>query len=136
MKKEKSCGAIIYKKENNKLKVLLIKQKAGHWSFPKGHVENEETEEETAYREIFEETGLKVNIDSNFRYVMTYSPKDNVVKDVVLFLATVISGQETPQPEEVETIMWVDIKDAYNILTYNDTKDILKKVEIYLKNIK
>ena len=49
MKKEKSCGAVVYKYQNNQLLFLLIKSKKGHhFSFPKGHVENDETEVETA----------------------------------------------------------------------------------------
>ena len=45
---------------------LLIQQKAGHYGFPKGHVEKNETEVETAIREIKEETGLEVKIYNNF----------------------------------------------------------------------
>ena len=65
--KEKSCGAIVYKIENNELKFLLVHQNNGHYSFPKGHVEENETEIETAIREIKEETNLDVKIDTNFR---------------------------------------------------------------------
>ena len=59
MKHEKSCGAVIIK--NNK--VLVLQQVAGHWGFPKGHVEKGETEVETAIREIKEETNLDVEIN-------------------------------------------------------------------------
>ena len=52
--REKSCGCIII----NKNKVLLIKQTKGHWGFPKGHVEKDETEIETAIREVKEETNI------------------------------------------------------------------------------
>jgi ADP-ribose pyrophosphatase YjhB (NUDIX family) len=55
---EKSCGCIII--ENRK--VLLIKQTSGIWGFPKGHVEHDETEEETAKREVKEETNIDVEI--------------------------------------------------------------------------
>ena len=59
MQYEKSCGAIIYRKFHGNTELLLIKHaNGGHWSFPKGHVENNETEEETAKREIFEEIGI------------------------------------------------------------------------------
>ena len=55
---EKSCGGIVYRKFHGNTEILLIKHiKSGYWSFPKGHVENGETEEETAKREIKEETG-------------------------------------------------------------------------------
>ena len=60
-KKEKACGCIIIEDG----KVLLIKQHQGFWGFPKGHVEDGETEEETAAREVKEETNIDVEIKSN-----------------------------------------------------------------------
>ena len=45
MKKEKSCGAVVYRDGDAGMEVLLIKHKnGGHWAFPKGHVEKKETE--------------------------------------------------------------------------------------------
>ena len=82
--KEKSCGLIIFKKELEELKVLLVHQVEGHWSLPKGHVEDGETEEETAIRETFEETGVRAKVVSNFREVITYYVRDNILKDVEL----------------------------------------------------
>ena len=58
MKKEKSCGAVVYRETGEQIEILLIRHKnGGHWAFPKGHVEKKETEEDTALREIREETG-------------------------------------------------------------------------------
>ena len=73
---EKSCGAIIiYKANENNHKVLLVKNHNGrYWSFPKGHVEKGETEQQTAIREIKEETGLDVEIVDSFREVSDYCP--------------------------------------------------------------
>ena len=56
---EKSCGAIVYTIENGEIKYLIVEEASGSHSFPKGHMENEETEEETALREIREETNLE-----------------------------------------------------------------------------
>ena len=47
MEKEKSCGAVIFRKQKSELEVLIIRQNEGHWCFPKGHVEGKETEQET-----------------------------------------------------------------------------------------
>ena len=75
----------------------MIKHKnGGHWAFPKGHVEKKETEPETALREIKEETGLKVELDTGFREMVTYSPKPNVMKDVIYFAAKAKKGQRPP----------------------------------------
>ena len=65
---EKSCGAIVYRKHHGNTEILLIKHiNSGHWSFPKGHMEQGESETETALREIKEETGLDVLLDPTFR---------------------------------------------------------------------
>ena len=85
---EKSCGAIVYRKYHGNTEILLIKHiNSGHWSFPKGHVEGDETEVETAKREILEETGIEVNLDPTFRELVTYSPRKDTVKVVVYFVA-------------------------------------------------
>ena len=65
LKKETSCGCIITK--NNK--VLLVYEKRGNfWGFPKGHMEAGETEIDTAKREVKEEVGMEVDIDTSKRY--------------------------------------------------------------------
>ena len=58
MATEKSCGALIFRDEGGKRLYLLLHYAGGHWDFPKGHVEAGESEEQTAKREIQEETGI------------------------------------------------------------------------------
>lgn len=132
MKKEKSCGAVIYKYENSKLYILLLKHNQGHWSFSKGHVENEETEKETALREIKEETNLDVCIDNNFRYITTYSPKENTIKDVVYFVATPLNDDIKIQEKEISEISWYSAIEALDKITYDNDKQVLKKTIEYL----
>ena len=133
MKKEKSCGAVIYKFFDDELKILIVKHNAGHYAFPKGHMEGDETELETAIREIKEETNLDVIIDCGFRFVNTYCPKENVIKDVVYFVATPINDNYIPQDSEIANIDWYDIQGAYNIITHNDDKEILRKAIQYIE---
>lgn len=130
--KEKSCGAVIYKVYDNSLYFLIIKQTLGHFSFPKGHVENYESEEETAIREVKEEVNLDIKLDTNFREVNTYSPQNGVVKDVIFFLGEVVSGEIFPQEEEVEEIFWLKYNDAKDILTYQSDAKILDKAYQYI----
>ena len=59
---EKSCGAIVYTKDHGDILYVIIRSKGGIYGFPKGHMEGNETEAETAFREIFEETGLTVKL--------------------------------------------------------------------------
>lgn len=122
---EKSCGAIIF----NEGKVLVVKQTSGFYGFPKGHVEIGETEKETAIREVKEETGLDIKIISNKRYTQSYIVKENVHKDVVFFIAKLENNNEKRQVEEIEEILWIDINEVENILTYDSLKELWKEVK-------
>ena len=134
MKKEKSCGAVVYR-EKDGVEILLIKHKnGGHWAFPKGHVENKETEEETALREIREETGLKVKLDKGFRRSVAYSPKPNVWKDVIYFAALCDAGKTHAQPEEVLELRWEPPFQALQTVTYDSDREVLQSfLEYYQK---
>ena len=102
---EKSCGGIVYRKYHGNTEILLIKHiNSGHWSFPKGHVEGDETEIETAKREIMEETGIDVNLDPTFREIVTYSPRKDTQKIVVYFIAKAKNTDFVPQEEEIAEI--------------------------------
>ena len=131
MKKEKSCGAVII---NDKNEVLLLKQTKGHYGFPKGHTEPGETEVETAIREIKEETNVDVIIDETKRYVITYQSAENVMKDVVYFLAKPISYELIPQETEVTEILWVPIADVPSYLGFENiiklwNEEIIKDIK-------
>ena len=130
--KEKSCGCIIFKYDDEKLLFLVIKQTLGHFSFPKGHVEESESEKDTALREVKEETGFDISFVGDFREVITYSPKPGVLKDVVFFLGNVIDGVMTPQEDEVSLIEWLSYEDALKVVTFDDDKNVLKKAYEYI----
>ena len=131
-KEEKSCGAVIWRKEDGQRQYLLARHNGGHWSFPKGHVENNETEEETAMREILEETGLNARIDTSFRHQVTYSPKPGVIKDVIFFIAVPTGGMEHPQEAEISQLGWFSFQEAAERITYATDEEILLAAEAYL----
>lgn len=124
MEKEKSCGAIIYNDNNE---VLIVKHNAGHWDFPKGHMEEGENEYQTALREVKEETNLDIELIKEYRYEIHYSPKENVDKTVVFFLARNKSNDVVKQDAEIANIGWFEYKEANNILTYDIAKELLNK---------
>lgn len=131
---EKSCGAIVYRKFHGNTEILLIKHvNSGHWSFPKGHVEEGETEIETAKREIMEETSIDVIIDPTFRETVTYSPKKDTVKVVVYFLAKAKNVDYVAQENEISEIRWVDISHAAHILSYENDRTIVTKAKNAIK---
>lgn len=121
---EKACGCIII--EDNK--VLLIKQTSDQWGFPKGHVEHDETEEETAKREVKEETNLDVEINLNKRYEMFYTTDKGRYKQVVFFLAKKIGGEMQKQESEIKEIQWFDFQEALETFTFENTKELFEKV--------
>lgn len=134
MEQEKSCGAVIFRKHHGNTELLLIKHtNGGHWSFPKGHVEPGETEAQTALREVREETGLEVQIDTSFREVVSYSPWKDTIKNVVYFLAWVKSKEIRPQPEEVSQVKWVEISLAPKWLNYDNDRQLVSRVKAIIK---
>lgn len=79
MKKEVSCGGVVFNRRNDEILYVIVQSLEGYYGFPKGHMENNETEEQTAVREIYEETGLKVEIIPGFRIIDEYpNPKTKV----------------------------------------------------------
>lgn len=136
MKREMACGAIIYRLNKGKIEFLIVQQKSGFWSLPKGHMEDGETEVATAYREVLEETGLKIKFDEDFRYEISYSPKKDVLKIVTFFIGEIIGGEIKPQKEEIKQILWLGYYESLNILTYDNVKVLLERAFEYLVNEK
>lgn len=132
MKKEKSCGTVVFRREKGGLVFLIETMALGHISLPKGHVENGETEEETARREIWEETGLRARVDTRFRHTISYSPRPGVEKDVVFFTAEAEEGDITPQPEEVRKAEFLPMEEALGLLTYASDQEVLRAAGEYL----
>ncbi|MBG9983162.1 NUDIX domain-containing protein [Aerococcaceae bacterium DSM 111020] len=136
MKHEKSCGAVVYYINTlQKPEYLLIQhQNGGHWSFPKGHVEKDETEIETAMREIYEETSLDVSIDERFREVTTYSPGAGIIKDVIYFIAEAKNQKARRQEIEVIETQWLSFEKALDKLNYESDKKILTAAHQFLNH--
>ena len=134
MKREKSCGAVIYRGENPRREYLILTSTQGHTTLCKGHMEGAETERETAVREIMEETGLTVDFTDGFREVVTYSPKPGVVKDVVFFLARLSGGTLACQPEEVADARFLPFGEALEALTHPSDRATLQKAQTFLKD--
>lgn len=132
----KACGAIIFRKENGVLKFLVVQEKSGgHWGFPKGHVDQGETEQETAAREIYEETGLKVKFLDGFQSTVQYSPKRNTIKDVVYFLAGSPNKFVNCEKAEIEDFRWVGLGEALELLTFENSKTALREANHFLSKV-
>ena len=131
MIEEVSAGAVIYHYDSikNLTSYLVLHYPAGHWDFPKGAIENEETEEQTATREIFEETGLHVtNFVSGFRKEIEYHYRRQSLlahKRVIFFLA---ESKETAVRISFEHsgYEWLSFEQALRRLTFENAKSVLR----------
>ena len=132
MKQEKSCGAVIYTVQNGTRLYLVEQMQKGHVSLCKGHVERDETELQTAEREIREETGLEVEFVEGFRKTIAYSLSTDCMKTVVFFLAYAEHMDAREQEEEVRAIQWLPFEDAVEALTFDSTREILRQAEAFL----
>lgn len=129
-----SAGAIIYTLKENNILYLLIKDFHGNYGFPKGHLENNETEVQAAIREIKEEVGLVVNIDTKFREELNYIMPDGKEKKSIYFLSEYENQIPVRQPEEVEEILLLPYEEALDIITFDNMKEVLIKADKYIKN--
>lgn len=121
---ERSCGAIVFREINDELRVLLVQHGARHWSFPKGHVESGETDCETAIREVKEETGIDIEITSDFSRSSTYSPYPGARKTVTFFIGDYLGGSLRPQLEEVRRVAWLKPEDSMRYLVFDRDREI------------
>lgn len=125
LRKEKSCGCIIIKDG----KVLLVYEKnRNFWGFPKGHMEEGENEIQTALREVKEEVGLEVEIDEQKIYTLNYIIRDEIDKTTVLYIAKPKSEEIIIQESEIENTKWCDFDETLNTLTFENWKEMFKKV--------
>ncbi len=131
---ECSCGAVVYRIINGETRFLLIKNKrSANWGFPKGHMERGENEKETAYREVLEETGIRINFLPDFRYKSEYSIQNRIEKKVIIFLATTEDVNTIIQREEIEEYLWLKYDKAMNSLKFPNDKFLLTKAKEYLE---
>ena len=124
MKREKSCGGVVYKMENGVPHFVLIKhRKGGHWAFPKGHMEQGESERETARREIREETGVTGKFIKGFRRSVSYIIRGTIHKEVVYFLYEISPDSViVKQEEETGEAEFVPESEVMAKLTYENDK--------------
>ncbi len=132
MRLEKSCGAVIYKYSGTGRLYLIEHTLAGHTSLPKGHVETDETELQTAEREIREETNLEVAIDSRFRFNTHYITRKGLDKELVIFVAEPLTEDLVPQATEVAGFEWLPLAEALSTLEYDAHREALKQAAEYL----
>lgn len=130
---EHSCGAVVFRKINDEYRFLLIKNKrSNNWGFPKGHMEKGETREQTAIREVLEETGVHIKIYDDFSYESQYKIGSKIEKRVDVFLASTNDTQTIIQQEEIEDYIWLKYPEALSTLRFDNDKEILTAAGEYM----
>ena len=137
MKQEKCYGIIPLRLNAREWQVLLIRHQAGHWSFPKGHANPEESLQQTAERELFEETGLKVQnyllsrpIQENYQFTFQ---GESIYKTVNYFLA-LVQGEVILQKEEIQESRWLTFSEAHDYMTFKEGKELCQEIHMLLKS--
>ncbi len=138
IKKERSAGIIVFKKENSEIYYLLLraKFKSEYWEFPKGLIEEKDKNPlEAAKREVWEETGIReLKFIKNFIEKISYFYKRNnelVNKEVTYFLAECLNEQVNISKEHVE-YKWVRYEEARKMLR-EKLREVLDKANSYIK---
>ncbi|MBO5360262.1 MAG: NUDIX domain-containing protein [Clostridia bacterium] len=130
---ESSCGAVVFRNIAGEIRYLLIKNKrSANWGFPKGHIENGETKEETAKREVLEETGIRIKIIPGFVSTSEYTIQGKVEKSVSIFVASTTDTQTKIQQEEIEDYIWLNYAKAIKTLKFENDRSILERANDFL----
>ncbi|MCS7129668.1 MAG: NUDIX domain-containing protein [Candidatus Caldarchaeum sp.] len=134
---ERSAGAVVFYQSEDGVVYLLLKYGAGHWDFPKGHIEKDEREMDAVFREVKEETGLEqIQIIEGFRKTINYmfmKEKRLVRKEVVFYLARAFSQSVVLSPEHLDYV-WLPVGKAIERLTFKTAKETLTEADSFLKN--
>ncbi|MCK4436199.1 NUDIX hydrolase [Candidatus Bathyarchaeota archaeon] len=128
-----SSGGVIFRTTNGTFEVALI-SRGKLWCLPKGLIEAGETAEETALREIREETGLTGEILKKIGKIhYDFIKEKHFFKTVHFYLLKFIEGSIDDHDYEVDTVKWFPISDGLQILTYPNEKRILEKANKILR---
>ncbi|MDF2726282.1 MAG: pyrophosphohydrolase [Paenibacillus sp.] len=130
---EVSAGGVVYRERNGQKEVQLITDRTGKMTLPKGKMEPGETIEQTALREIHEETGIQGKIVSflekiEYRYV--HAAHGTVDKEVHYYLVEAIGGRQRAQIEEIQSVYWLEPGEAWKRQQqsgYSNNESVLAK---------
>ncbi|MGM5480779.1 MAG: bis(5'-nucleosyl)-tetraphosphatase [Nanobdellota archaeon] len=117
-----SCGFILYTMtESNTPKYLLIRSAKGKmWGYPKGKQEPDESDHETAVREVKEETGLTVKRLDGFKEDVHYLSRKDKPKRLTLFLGKAEQTDVKLKTDEIDSYEWLSYEQALDRLSFND----------------
>lgn len=139
MTQEVSAGGIVYRRAPEGPQFLLLKYGAGHWDFPKGHLEEGEVPLQTSKREIHEETGIAPDLQEyilGFKDLVTYYYRRGpalVRKEVHFFLVEVPHDVPVKLSHEHLEHAWLTLAQAQEKLTFKTARDLIGKADRFLQ---
>ena len=120
----RAAGGVIARGSGSDLEIVIVhRPRYDDWTFPKGKAESGETDEQTALREVLEETGFECNLGEELPSVSYRDHKDRS-KIVRYWVMTVNAGAFEPN-DEVDVLEWVSATEAGERLTYDHDVDVL-----------
>lgn len=129
---EFSAGGVVYRRGEEGIEVVLVgRRRERLWALPKGKPDGDESTEETALREVLEETGLQVAIEQSLgeiSYWYTGMDGSRVHKKVAYFLMRAIGGDVADHDHEFDDVAWVHLTEAERLLTHRNHLPILRRV--------
>jgi ADP-ribose pyrophosphatase YjhB (NUDIX family) len=129
----RSAGGIVVR--NCTRKIIIVNNKRNTWTFPKGHIERNESALMAAKREIFEETGLKelqlIGDLGNYERIKRMHNQDidfSKMKKIQLFLFKTNQQELNPIDPDIQKAVWINKDEVVNVLTYNQDKTFFLKI--------
>ena len=125
-----SAGGVVYRRACERLDVIVCgRRDPPMWGLPKGTPDPGESAEQTALREVREETGLEVELGESLGEIeyWFHKPGARVHKRVRFYLMRPTGGRTEDHDPEFDLVEWVPGDEAMRMLTYGSEKDILRE---------
>jgi len=141
IKRQISSGGVIFRKSGDRVEIALITARGKKaWSLPKGLIDKNEAPEETALREVREESGLHGKIIEKIGHISYWYSLDEerikVNKMVHFFLLKYINGDTRDHDHEVDEAKWFAIDDAIETLSYRSEQQIVQKAKVMIEGLR
>jgi 8-oxo-dGTP pyrophosphatase MutT (NUDIX family) len=130
--REYTAGGVVFRHVGDRIEILMIQDRLGRWTIPKGHVEAGESIEQTALREVAEETGLThLRLGEKLDKLHFFYRKEGklIFMTTHVFLMEALGDTDNVIPEDSEGIVdakWFDQDEALGLIEYRDTERLFR----------